>query len=180
MDYPSVGCGGPMKSCSPLQMESLVVQFLREADMILASTLSGRQAVQVRDALLTPGMHMVLSLCDGQRSMGQVMDVTAALGARADDVQALLELGWLQPLGTAADSPRLAAGSRYQEASRWARELTKSLGLRGLRLRWAVEAADDHAKLVALLPRMRTAFGAAQMAVLELVLLGDAAAAPQA
>lgn len=147
--------------------------------MILASTLSGRQAVQVRDALLTPGMRMVLSLCDGQRSMGQVMDVTAALGVHTDDVQTLLELGWLQPLPSTVDGSRMAAGSRYQEGSRWARELAKSLGLRGLRLRWAVEAADDHAKLVALLPRMRDAFGAAQMAVLELVLLGDAAPSAQ-
>ncbi|MDH0048446.1 hypothetical protein [Comamonas terrigena] len=150
--------------------------------MILVPTSSGRQALAVQDALFTPSMHTVFMLCDGQRSMGQVLGATAGLGATSEDVRTLLELGWLragtqQETAAPAMDERTASlaleHARYVEGYRWARELTTGLGLRGLRLLLAIESATDYQQLASLVPRIRDAVGAARAAVLELVLFGD-------
>lgn len=160
--------------------------------MILLPTSSGHRAFQRRDALLAPTMRTVFMLCDGQRSMAQVVAATAGLGATADDVHALLDLGWLQPAAVrvlAAHSARAEGAAevsrtphapctlqaRYREGYHWARLLTGSLGFKGLRLHWAVEAAADYGQLAQLVPRIREAVGAAKVSALELVLFGGMA-----
>ena len=137
--------------------------------MILVPTSSGRQALAVQDALFTPSMHTVFMLCDGQRSMGQVLGATAGLGATSEDVRTLLELGWLragtqQETAAPAMDERTASlaleHARYVEGYRWARQLD-------------IESATDYQQLASLVPRIRDAVGSARAAVLELVLFGD-------
>ena len=148
--------------------------------MILVPTSTGRQALAVQDALFTPCMRTIFMLCDGQRSMGQVLGATAGLGGTSEDVRMLLELGWLragvrQAQTTGAGTCSYAQErERYVEGYRWARQLTTGLGIRGLRLLLAIESATDYAQLASLVPRIRDAVGSARAAVLELVLFGDA------
>lgn len=148
--------------------------------MILVPTSTGQQALAVQDALFTPCMRTIFMLCDGQRSMVQVLGATAGLGGTSEDVRMMLELGWLragvqQVQATDARSCSHAQErERYVEGYRWARQLTTGLGIRGLRLLLAIESATDYAQLASLVPRIRDAVGSARAAVLELVLFGDA------
>ncbi|MEG2048558.1 MAG: hypothetical protein RR100_17035 [Comamonas sp.] len=150
--------------------------------MILVPTSTGQQALVVQDALFTSCMRTIFMLCDGQRSMGQVLGATAGLGATPEDVRTLLELGWLragakeEQIAAAMDARTRSQAqerARYVEGYRWARQLTTGLGIRGLRLLLAIESATDYAQLASLVPRIRDAVGSARAAVLELVLFGD-------
>jgi hypothetical protein len=161
---------------------ALFIATIWERSMILITTAAGQQALAVQDALLTSCMRTICLLCDGQRSLGQVLGATAGLGACADDVRTLLELGWLRAgVCAPSDAPgfdmegiNLAQQqARYTEGLRWARQLAKGLGIRGLRLLVAVESAADYTQLTSLLPRIREAVGSTRAAILELVLLGD-------
>lgn len=154
--------------------------------MHLVPTPAGQQALAVQDALLTVGMRAFFMLCDGRRSMEQVLGVAQGLGTKADDVQAMLELGWLQPVGAhrTAASEQAVPGvvewqrNRYVEGYCWARQFALGRGVKGWRLRLALESATDYAQLASLLPRIREAVGTARAAVLEMILFGDVVANP--
>lgn len=75
------------------------------------------------------------------------------------------------PASTMADDFR-NSGDRYQEAYRIATELASGLGLRGLPLTLAVEAASGYRELLALAPKIRAAVGEAKYARLDQALNG--------
>lgn len=156
--------------------------------MIYVKTQAGQQALKERHGALTPRQRPAFILFDGKRTAQQVLEATAAMGVTAQDVQSMVEQGLLEPLGApapagsastadaAADSVSpngfKSSGDRYQDAYRIATELTSGLGLRGLPLTLAVEAAGGYRELQALAPRIRAAVGEAKFARLEQALNG--------
>ncbi len=70
-----------------------------------------------------------------------------------------------------AESSRTPS-DRYQDAYLIATQLTVGLGLRGLPLNLAVEAAGGFKELLALAPKIRAAVGDAKFARLDQVLQG--------
>jgi len=152
--------------------------------MILVKTEMGLQVLKDRSVRLTPRQRSAFILFDGKRSVAEVLQASQT---PQDDVDVLVELGLLgQPSGPQpgarpgadgqAAGPGAATGSaatgrtaqeRYQEAYPIATQLTASLGLRGLRLNLAVEAASTCDELVNLLPRIRAAVGPEKVAALE-------------
>lgn len=158
--------------------------------MIYVKTQAGQQALKERHGALTPRQRPAFILFDGKRTAQQVLEATAAMGVTAQDVQSMVEQGLLEPLGAPAPAPAGSAstadgapdsvspngfkssGDRYQDAYRIATELTSGLGLRGLPLTLAVEAAGGYRELQALAPRIRAAVGEAKFARLEQALNG--------
>ena len=128
-----------------------------------------------RSVRLTPRQRSAFILCDGTRSIDDVLDLTKALGVTLDDIKLLFQEGLLSqgPNDSAfppADEKGAGAISfippsgrnsqqRYQDAYPVAIRLTASLGLRGFRLNLAVEAADGYEQLKELAPRIREAVG---------------------
>lgn len=165
--------------------------------MILAKTPAGLEALKDRHGSLSPRQRSAFILFDGKRTVAQVLAATSSMGITMDDVQAMLALGLLArpgqdaapaapPFpaagavpaddagGTAAAAPHtsMALVERYQAAYLIATELTAGLGLRGLRLNLAVEAAASYEGLAALAPRIRDAVGEARYAPLQKALFG--------
>lgn len=156
--------------------------------MIYVKTQAGQQALKERHGALTPRQRPAFILFDGKRTAQQVLEATAAMGVTAQDVQSMVEQGLLEPVGAPAPagsastvdaapdsvSPNgfKSSGDRYQDAYRIATELTSGLGLRGLPLTLAVEAAGGYRELQALAPRIRAAVGEAKFARLEQALNG--------
>jgi hypothetical protein len=144
--------------------------------MALAKTDLGQQVFKDRSMPLTPRQRAVLILCDGKRSEKDLLLATASTGVTREDVQHLRELGLVAVVAAAAApapgpaAPAQSSGGRYLEAYEVAIRLTSGLGLKGVRLNMAVEAAADFAALVALAPRIREAVGAEKYAALEAVI----------
>jgi hypothetical protein len=136
--------------------------------MIPGKTPAGQQVLKDRSLNLTPRQRAALILIDGKRSLA---DVLQSSGAAREDVERLLALELISgavPKTPAAvpTSPPASPQERYQAAYPIATRLTASLGLRGVRLNLAVEAAGSYDDLLALSPRIRDAVGAAQFAPL--------------
>lgn len=152
--------------------------------MILVKTELGHQLFKDRTVRLTPRQRASFILFDGKRGVAEVLKSSQA---EQSDVDVLLSLGLLsapvaqaaavvqgdvsaKPVAPAAGD---AAGGtrspqqRYQAAYPLATQLTASLGLRGLRLNLAVEAAASCEELLNLLPKIRAAVGAEKAAALE-------------
>jgi hypothetical protein len=136
--------------------------------MIPGKTPAGQQVLKDRTLNLTPRQRAALILIDGKRSLA---DVLQSSGAGREDVERLFELQLVsgalpkaQP--AAAAKPPGSPQERYQAAYPIATRLTASLGLRGVRLNLAVEAAGSYDDLLALAPRIRDAVGADQFAPL--------------
>ncbi|MDA8519909.1 hypothetical protein [Acidovorax sp. NCPPB 4044] len=144
--------------------------------MLLVKTTAGQMALKDRHGGLTSRQRSAFILFDGQRTVGQVLAATAAMGISMDDVQAMLDQGLLEsPDGKPAvlKAPAAAAGKpadaapgvapaladRYQSAYRVATELTSAAGLRGFRLNLAVEGARNMEELAALAPKIRELVG---------------------
>ncbi|QIL81094.1 hypothetical protein G7047_15185 [Diaphorobacter sp. HDW4A] len=156
--------------------------------MIYVKTQAGQQALKERHASLAPRQRSAFILFDGKRTLAQVLEATAPMGITAQDVQGMVDQGLLEPATTAAaastNTPTAATPSgfgteslrsssdRYQDAYRIATELTSGLGLRGLPLTLAVEAAGGYRELLALAPKIRAAVGDAKYARLEQALNG--------
>ncbi|MDE3246886.1 MAG: hypothetical protein KGN80_12435 [Acidobacteriota bacterium] len=150
--------------------------------MIFIKTEAGKQVLKERHGVLSPRQRSAFILFDGKRPLAQILETTTAMGITADDVQFMIDAGLLTPAGPALQARSLRApeaqpgdaagegakcddrlpGERYQAAYLIANELTSSLGLRGLRLNLAVEAATDCESLAALAPRIREAVGEAK------------------
>lgn len=146
--------------------------------MYLIKTPEGQQAFKERHADLSQRLRSAFLLFDGNRSLAQVLDATAALGIGKDDILGLVEKGWLEEKAQATESSAAKAESlaaapamvpaeldaqsvvrRYQKAYPMAATITGGLGLKGFRLNLAVEAAMGYAQLVELAPRIREAVG---------------------
>lgn len=153
--------------------------------MIGSKTDKGLAVLKDRSVHLTPRQRSAFVLCDGKRSVGEVLELTKALGTTLEDVNILFLEGLLVDIssltktnvdlsesGPPPATPRRSRQQRYQDAYPVAIRLTASLGLRGFRLNLAVEAAGGYEQLKELAPKIRDAVGEAAFEPLEKALLG--------
>ena len=143
--------------------------------MLIAKTAAGQQVLKDRSVALTPRQRSALILCDGKRTLAELLAATAAAGVTRDDVDKLMELGLVADAAPAETAAELAAvqaeaaaveqhkhrtpQERYAEAYPIASKLTSGLGLRGFRLNLAVEGATTYEQLLEVAPRIREAVG---------------------
>ncbi|MGJ7544816.1 hypothetical protein [Variovorax sp. LT1R16] len=152
--------------------------------MILLKTEAGQRIFKDRSIRLTPRQRSAFILCDGQRSVDEVL--ASGMGLVREDIDQMVELGLLGT-GDAVTAPRPAAAvdtvgdampaapidsprspqQRYQDAYPVATQLTGALGLRGFRLNLAVEGTASYEELVALAPKIRAAVGPAKAEMLD-------------
>lgn len=160
--------------------------------MILVKTEAGQQALKDRSIRLTPRQRSAFILCDGKRSVSEVLE--AGMGIAREDIEQMVELGLLGQVGGTAEAANAAAVSvpavsaapaievlkeaahpapghsnqqRYKDAYPIATQLTGSLGLRGFRLNLSVEGTSTYEELVALAPKIRDAVGPEKAAALD-------------
>jgi hypothetical protein len=138
--------------------------------VIPAKTAAAHQVLKDRSIALTPRQRTALILIDGKRALAEVLQS----GATPDDIERLFELQLVTHAAPAAtvtpQRPALGAQDRYAAAYPIAARLTASLGLRGVRLNIAVEAATCYEELVAVSARIRDAVGADRFAPLATAL----------
>ena len=167
--------------------------------MIILKTEAGQQAFKARSPLLSARQRSAFILFDGVKSAAQVLIATAGLGISQEDIDHLIQQGFLVaapggapvsagpkvravelvaspsqeviPKPVESLSSRMTIQERYSQAMPIATKLTASLGLRGFRLNLAVEGASGYADLLALLPKIKEAVGK-PCSTLEQVLLG--------
>lgn len=135
--------------------------------MIPVKTALGQQVLKDRSVALTPRQRAALIVIDGKRSIAQVLE---SAGVQPEDVSRLLELELIESMPVAGAVPTAAPQERYAAAYPIATRLTAGLGLRGVRLNLAVEAATCYDDLLALSARIRDAVGAEKFAPLEAAL----------
>ncbi|MGJ7563202.1 hypothetical protein ACSFBM_05010 [Variovorax sp. GB1R11] len=149
--------------------------------MILVKTQTGHQALKDRSVTLSPRQRSAFILFDGKRSLDDVL--AAGMGIAREDIDHLVELGMLAPVGGASAVPDGAVSQaspvaapatsgrskqqRYKDAYPIATQLTGSLGLMGFRLNLQVEGTASYEDLVALAPKIRAAVGAEKAAPLD-------------
>jgi hypothetical protein len=143
--------------------------------MLIGKTDLGHQVLKDRSIALTPRQRSALILCDGHRTLDQLLQTTASTGVTREDFDKLMSLGLvadLNPEQTRAEQAAAKAQAeaivqhkqrtpqeRYAEAYPIATALTAGLGLRGFRLNLAVEAATTYEKLLEVAPKIREAVG---------------------
>ncbi|WP_114971870.1 hypothetical protein [Rhodoferax ferrireducens] len=159
--------------------------------MKFSKTEAGQHAFKARSVLLSARQRSAFILFDGVKSIGQVLASTSGLGISQEDIDHLVEQGFLVAARDAAPvlspgvfrssadepPPALPVSSRssqerYSAAMPIATQLTASLGLRGFRLNLAVEAASGFDDLLALLPKIQDAVGTKSCVALEQALKG--------
>ena len=148
--------------------------------MIPAKTATGQQVLKDRSVSLTPRQRAAFILIDGKRSLDDVLTATKAAGVTREDIERLFQLGVVAAGGTQQvtpsandETPRNATPQeRYAAAYPVATKLTAALGLRGVRLNLAVEAASGFDDLRALAPRILDAVGAEKFSELDAALRG--------
>jgi hypothetical protein len=148
--------------------------------MGLAKTDDGQQALKDRQSGLTPRQRAALILCDGQRTIDEVLAATSPGGVTRADIERLVDLGLVAERGTFVASapaalapggpPPLSDRERYLQAYPVATQLTAQLGPPGERLHLAVEAAASLEELQALAPQIRSAVGPGRYARLGALL----------
>ena len=152
----------------------------------------GRTAFHNRSLTLRPRQRSVFIMFDGSRSVEEVIQITACLGATTEDVNFLVSNGLLaslaEPTALMVKSVVLHATptvpmpghmsaaeylptpndqAHYSRAYPIATRLTAALGLRGFRLNLAVEVAGNLCKLQELAPKIKAAVGAEKFLELE-------------
>ena len=150
--------------------------------MIPVKTAAGQQVLKDRSIKLTPRERAALILVDGKRTLVELLQAADGTGISRADVERLFELELVAParssVATEATQPAPLAErlptpqERYLAAYPIAARLTSSLGLRGVRLNLAVEAATCYEDLVAVAVRIREAVGREQYAPLQAALAG--------
>ena len=143
--------------------------------MIPVKTASGQQVLKDRSIKLTPRQRAALILVDGKRSLSAVLEEIGAGGICSSDFQRLFELELVEPAPTASTIPPhpvpyRSPQERYAAAYPIATRLTSALGLRGVRLNLAVEAATCYDELLAVAARIREAVGRDKYAPLQAAL----------
>lgn len=158
--------------------------------MPLSKTEKGQNAFKTRSSELSSRQRSAFIMCDGKRSMADVLSATGGLGVIQEDLEHMLREGMLvfvgeEALALAAAQPVKALDSapqqtqpltvstsqeRYQNAYPVATKLTAALGLRGFRLNLAVEAAGSYEALLELAPKIREAVGEEKFIPLGLAL----------
>ena len=148
--------------------------------MIPAKTATGQQVLKDRSVTLTPRQRAAFILIDGKRSVDDVLTATKAAGVTREDIERLFQLGVVAAGGTQEVTPsandetprNTTPQERYAAAYPVATKLTAGLGLRGVRLNLAVEAASGFDDLRALAPRILEAVGNEKFAELDAALRG--------
>lgn len=144
--------------------------------MNLAKTDAGVRMLKDRRGGLTPLQRRALILCDGQRSLEDLLAATSPGGVTRADIDRLLEMGLVAEQGDPSVSAPMPLGpserERYLMAYPMATQLTADLGSHGESLHLAVEAAGSLKELQALAPRIRAAVGPTRFARLEPLLRG--------
>lgn len=153
--------------------------------MILVKTEAGQQALKDRSVPLSPRQRSAFILFDGKRSVDDVL--AAGMGIAREDIDQMIALGVLAPMGGKAAEPVADSASaetakpaaatpepsgrskqqRYKDAYPIATQLTGSLGLMGFRLNLQVEGTTSFDDLVALAPKIRAAVGPEKAAALD-------------
>jgi hypothetical protein len=147
--------------------------------MRYSKTEAGQQAFKARSPLISAHQRSAFILFDGVKSSEQVIGATGGLGITQEDIDHLVQLGFLvaAPEAVAAVAQAVPVSSRsaqerYSAAMPLATRVTASLGLRGFRLNLAVEAASGFDELLLLLPKIQAAAGVAACVELERALNG--------
>ena len=148
--------------------------------MIPAKTPAGQLVLKDRSVSMTPRQRAAFILIDGKRSVDEVLTATRAAGVTREDIERLFQLGVVAAGGQQTvtpsandETPRLGTPqARYAAAYPVATRLTAGLGLRGVRLNIAVEAAGSYEALKALAPKILDAVGAEKFAELDAALRG--------
>ena len=140
--------------------------------MIPVKTPTGQQVLKDRSVPLTPRQRAALIVIDGKRSLVEVLQSS---GVATEDVERLFELGLVQDTSVSAKQaeaqrPQRTPQERYAAAYPIATRLTAGLGLKGVRLNLAVEAATCYEELLAVSARIREAVGNERFAPLEAAL----------
>ncbi|MDM0016564.1 hypothetical protein [Variovorax saccharolyticus] len=163
--------------------------------MILVKTEAGQRVLKDRSIALTPRQRTAFILCDGKRSVDQVLE--AGMGVSREEIEQMVAQGLLALVAEAgAAAPVVAAAApapaaapvpapvaaapaggrsaqqRYKDAYPIATQLTGSLGLRGFRLNLSVEGTSTYEQLVELFPKIQAAVGPDKAALLERALHG--------
>jgi len=164
--------------------------------MILVKTEAGQRVLKDRSIALTPRQRTAFILCDGKRSVGDVLE--AGMGVSREEIDQMIAQGLLALVGEAsapaipaapagaaspapapAPAPVVAAPTagrsdqqRYKDAYPIATQLTGSLGLRGFRLNLSVEGTANYEQLLELFPKIQAAVGPDKAAALERALRG--------
>lgn len=161
--------------------------------MKYAKSEVGQQAFKARSTLLSARQRSAFILFDGVKSNEQVLAATSGLGITQDDIDHMVQQGFLSAVPDVVVSSASAPGAttigggaeplvmsvsgrspqeRYRDAMPIATKLTAGLGLRGFRLNLAVEGASGFDDLLALLPKIQDAVGAKPCVALEQALKG--------
>ncbi len=74
--------------------------------MILVKTEAGQQVLRDRSVRLTPRQRSAFILCDGKRPLDEVL--TSGMGIGAEDIEQMIEMGLLEPLGGGEGKPQKA------------------------------------------------------------------------
>ncbi|MEJ5991902.1 hypothetical protein WG902_18000 [Ramlibacter sp. PS3R-8] len=147
--------------------------------MNLAKTDAGMLVLKDRHGGLSHRQRAALILCDGQRTIEEVLAATSPGGVTRADIDRLVDMGLVAELGTfvasapaplAPGAPDPSGRERYLQAYPLATRLTAELGPRWEALHLAVEAAGSLAELQELAPQMRAALGPSGYARLGLLL----------
>jgi hypothetical protein len=73
--------------------------------MIYTKTESGKAALQDRSSGLVPRQRSAFIMFDGKRSAADVLKATSGLGVTPADVEQMVTLGWLEPVGASTSTP---------------------------------------------------------------------------
>ena len=165
--------------------------------MILVKTEAGQRVLKDRSIALTPRQRTAFILCDGKRSVGDVLE--AGMGVSREEIDQMMAQGLLELVGEGATAAAVAAPvapapiqassapapapvaappapipgegrsdqQRYKDAYPIATQLTGSLGLRGFRLNLSVEGTSTYQQLLELFPKIQAAVGPEKAAPLE-------------
>jgi hypothetical protein len=141
----------------------------RAPDQVYLKSEAGQQAFKDRSAFRSTGQRSAFLLFDGKRTLADVLEMTVGLHVTPDDVQGLIDKGFLRlraseptPLPAPAEDKPLPpedTAARYQRAYPIATRLTSGMGLRGFKLNLAIEAASGYDDLVALVPKLSASLG---------------------
>ncbi|PQA77686.1 hypothetical protein [Rhodoferax sp. TS-BS-61-7] len=155
-------------------------------------TEAGQQAFKERSPLFSARQRSTFILFDGNKTLDHVLAATGGMGVTAEDVDHMVEQGFLALVAGSAAVPGPVASAeavqqaedaaqppsnrtpqeRYADAKPIATKLTASLGLRGFRLNLSVEAAAGFDDLLILLPKIQEAVGSKVARELERALKG--------
>ncbi len=142
--------------------------------MHYAKSAEGQAAFNQRSVRFSTRQRAAFILFDGKRTVAEVLATTSGLRVTAEDLQYLIDAGFVTPLAEAnpgIDTPERPSApaqdvgparsqqEMYTAAYTLATQLTAALGLRGFRLNLAIEAAGDYDDLVKLFPKIEAAAG---------------------